>query len=203
MARWSWRLFRREWRQHLLVLILLVVAVAATVTGLAAATNALAPATTTFTVTSPDGHLAADLAEFRRAFAHPDILAHERVSVAGLGNQVDLRAQVPGGLTTPPSPSARVVEGRAPTRPDQVALTRSLAALLDLGVGRSWEVGGLTRQVVGLVENPGDLNDQFGLLGARPDRPSRRHQRAGAGLRQGRLVPAELGHAAGHHQLVG
>ena len=39
MARWAWRLFRREWRQQVLVLVLLIVAVAAMVVGLGVASN--------------------------------------------------------------------------------------------------------------------------------------------------------------------
>jgi hypothetical protein len=37
--RWAWRLFRREWRQQFLVLALITLAVAATITGAAVATN--------------------------------------------------------------------------------------------------------------------------------------------------------------------
>ena len=44
MVRWAWRLFRREWRQQLLILALVIVAVAATVVGATVATNAPAPA---------------------------------------------------------------------------------------------------------------------------------------------------------------
>ena len=39
VVRWAWRLFRREWRQQLLILALIVVAVAATIVGSAVATN--------------------------------------------------------------------------------------------------------------------------------------------------------------------
>lgn len=39
VVRWAWRLFRREWRQQLLVLALLAVAVSATILGAAVATN--------------------------------------------------------------------------------------------------------------------------------------------------------------------
>ena len=39
VIRWAWRLFRREWRQQLLVLALITVAVAATFVGAAVATN--------------------------------------------------------------------------------------------------------------------------------------------------------------------
>ena len=37
--RWGWRLFRREWRQQLLVLGLLTVAIAATIWGTSVITN--------------------------------------------------------------------------------------------------------------------------------------------------------------------
>ena len=36
VTRWAWRMFRREWRQQLLILSLIVVAVAATLGGSAA-----------------------------------------------------------------------------------------------------------------------------------------------------------------------
>ena len=39
VVRWAWRLFRREWRQQLLILALIVVAVAATIVGSAVATD--------------------------------------------------------------------------------------------------------------------------------------------------------------------
>jgi len=44
VIRWAWRLFRREWRQQMLVLALIVVALAATVVGAAVATNTPPPA---------------------------------------------------------------------------------------------------------------------------------------------------------------
>jgi putative ABC transport system permease protein len=39
VLRWAWRLLRREWRQQLLILALITVAVAATFVGSAVATN--------------------------------------------------------------------------------------------------------------------------------------------------------------------
>jgi hypothetical protein len=43
VMRWGWRLFRREWRQQLLVLGLLAVAVAATIWGASVVTNTQLP----------------------------------------------------------------------------------------------------------------------------------------------------------------
>ena len=44
VIRWAWRLFIREWRQQLLILALVVVAVGATIVASAVATNSAAPA---------------------------------------------------------------------------------------------------------------------------------------------------------------
>jgi putative ABC transport system permease protein len=48
VVRWAWRLFRREWRQQVLVLAMIVVAVAATVVGATVATNTPPPANAGF-----------------------------------------------------------------------------------------------------------------------------------------------------------
>ncbi len=48
MVRWSWRLFKREWRQQFLILLLIIVAVAAVVVGSAVAVNTPPPANAGF-----------------------------------------------------------------------------------------------------------------------------------------------------------
>jgi putative ABC transport system permease protein len=161
VARWSWRLFRREWRQHVLVLVLLTVAVAGTVAGLAVATNTQAPAATTFTLPGADPHLASDLAAFRHLSRDADIQLHRQVRVRGLANPVDLRAQMTPGA---PTATLRLVAGHMPTGADEVAMTRGLAELLGLHLASTWNVDGHDRRVVGLVENPTDLNDGFALV---------------------------------------
>ena len=70
VIRWGWRLFRREWRQQLLVLGLLTVAVAATIWGASVVTNSqIPPGYPTFgtgaaqvTLPGTDPHLTADIA---------------------------------------------------------------------------------------------------------------------------------------------
>ena len=69
MIRWGWRLFRREWRQQILVLALIAVAVTATVLGGAIATNTPPPARAGFgsadhlvTLPGSDPRLARDIA---------------------------------------------------------------------------------------------------------------------------------------------
>src|SRR6516165_8981529 len=75
VIRWAWRLFRREWRQQLLVLALIVVAVAATFVGAAVATDTPPPAGAGFgtakdvaTFPGSDRHLAADIASLQQQF---------------------------------------------------------------------------------------------------------------------------------------
>lgn len=88
--RWAWRLFRREWRQQLLVLALITAAVAATVLGAGIATNtpppqhaALGGAQYAITLPGSDPHLAADIASVTAQVgaagaAHGKHVAHRR-----------------------------------------------------------------------------------------------------------------------------
>ncbi len=76
IVRWAWRLFRREWRQHLLVLALIAVAVAATVLGAGIAVNTPPPQDAAFggaqyavTLPGSDPRLTADVASVTSYFA--------------------------------------------------------------------------------------------------------------------------------------
>ncbi len=55
-------------------------------------------------------------------------------------------------------------QGHYPTRPGEVALTAAVADLLVVDIGARVELGGVERTVVGLVENPSDLSDEFDLV---------------------------------------
>jgi putative ABC transport system permease protein len=170
VARWAWRLFRREWRQQILVLALLTAAVAASI-GFASA----AYATTTvpgnaefgaashfvrFGSTNPRV-LDADVAAAREYFETYEVIYHRRVPAPGLFEPVDYRAQDPDGPLGGPRLALR--EGRYPTD-GQVAVTDGMAGVLELEIGGSVALDGISRTVVGIVENPGDLSDEFVLL---------------------------------------
>ena len=77
-------------------------------------------------------------------------------------NTYDLRAQNPHGAFGQPMLS--LVSGHYPAGPDQVALTPGLASELHLRVGDAWHQGGQSRTVVGLVQNPQSLLDEFALV---------------------------------------
>jgi putative ABC transport system permease protein len=56
------------------------------------------------------------------------------------------------------------VNGRYPTGPAEIALTNGAAIALNKRLGDALTAGGRTRRVVGIVENPLDLADDFALV---------------------------------------
>ena len=169
VIRWAWRLFRREWRQQLLVLSLITVAVAGTVLGAAVASNTpptLAAATFGTAnhlamIPGSQPHLAADIAAIRRRFGPVDVIENQNLAT-GSASPVQLRAQNPAGPYGPPT--LALVSGHYPHGPGQVALTSQVAALYNAHAGGIWRQGGRARRVVGIVENPGNLADAFALV---------------------------------------
>ncbi len=170
IRRWAWRLLRREWRQQVLVLSLLIVAVAATTVGLGLVFNVqhtdqglLGNANTRVEIADPGlAGVNADLAEARQRFGKAEAIVHEVVPVPGSVTPVDLRAQDPQGIFG--KPMLRVVSGRLPAGAREAAVTRAAATTFGLKIGSAWAVNGRSLQVVGIVENPKDLQDVFGLV---------------------------------------
>jgi putative ABC transport system permease protein len=169
VIRWAWRIFRREWRQQLLVLALIVVALAATVVGAAVATNNPPPAgagfgtandMATFGTSGP--HLASQIAALRQRLGRVDVIENQAVAIPGSINTYDLRAQDPNGPFG--QPMLALVAGRYPAGPGQVAVTDGVASALNLKIGDQWHQGGKTREVVGIVQNPQSLLDEFALV---------------------------------------
>jgi putative ABC transport system permease protein len=169
IVRWAWRLARREWRQRLLILLLVAFAVAATTAGIALASNAgrsdaaaFGSADHMLIVSGADPNLASDLGAIRAAFPDAEVIAHQRIAIPGSVEFYDLRAQDPTGRYG--SGTLRLRSGRYPTGRDDVAVTHGVASTFDLHVGSAWTVDGGTRHLVGIVENPRDLHDQFALV---------------------------------------
>jgi putative ABC transport system permease protein len=163
VVRWAWRLFRREWRQQLLVLALLTVAVAATILGAAVGANTPPPrnagfGTASHLVTLPGGdpHLAADIAAIEQGFGTVDVIENQMLAT-GLVQGAQLRAQDPDGRYG--RPMLALVSGHYPAGPNQVAMTSELAATFNLHVGDVWQEAGRALRVVGVVENPQNLLD--------------------------------------------
>jgi putative ABC transport system permease protein len=169
VVRWAWRLFRHEWRQQLLVLGMILVAVAATFLGGAVAADTPLPANAGFgtaldmaTFNGGGPKLATQIAGLHQRFGPTDVIENQTLNIPGTVDSYELRAQDPRGPFG--GPLLKLVSGHYPAGPDQVDLTPQLAGDFRVGVGGGWAQGGPVRQVVGLVENPENLADQFALV---------------------------------------
>jgi putative ABC transport system permease protein len=169
VVRWAWRLFRREWRQQLLVLGLVIVAVGATIIGSAVATNTpptryagFGTASDIASFQAPDPHLASQIAALRQRFGRVDVIENQTIAIPGSVNTYQLRAQNPQGPFG--QPLLGLVSGHYPAGPGQVAITSGLASDFNLHMGDVWHQGGTARRVVGIVENPQSLLDEFALV---------------------------------------
>jgi putative ABC transport system permease protein len=169
VIRWGWRLFRREWRQQLLVLGLLTVAVAATIWGASVVTNSqIPPGYPTFgtgaaqvTLPGTDPHLTADLAAIAGRWGPADLIEKQNITT-GAKQFVQVRAESPHGHYN--SPLLSLVSGTYPAGPGQVALTSQVATLYGTRVGGTWHAAGTTWRVTGIVQDPSNLADQFALV---------------------------------------
>ncbi len=169
VLRWGWRLFRREWRQQLLVLGMLTVAVAATVWGAGVVTNAqladpnwptYGTAVAMAKLPGSDPALAADIATIQRSWGPADVIENQKIAT-GTSESVQLRAESPHGHFN--GPLLGLVSGSYPAGPGQVALTSGVAALYGAHVGGSWRAAGRTWRVTGIVADPSNLSDEFAL----------------------------------------
>lgn len=169
VARWSWRMFRREWRQQALVLVLITVAVALTVAAASAAYNMTASWEAEFG--SASHRLVVDAADVDEAaveveaieawFGTTDQIRIGSVAVPGSLDDVEVRAQDPDGPLGASLLALRA--GRFPVADQEIALTDEVADTFGAIVGSPVDLGGRRWEVTGLVENPEDLADEFAL----------------------------------------
>jgi putative ABC transport system permease protein len=170
LIRWAWRLFRREWRQQVLVTALLTVAVAAAIASVTIAYNSGSADDAEF---GSAGHLLrldgadpdrleASLSAARERLGTIDVIGHRSLPVPGSADPVEFRSQDPRGAYGDARLALR--EGSYPVRPDQVAVTDDVATLLGLEIGDTLALDGRSRTVVGTVENPRELSDEFALV---------------------------------------
>ena len=170
VIRWAARMFRREWRQQLLVLTLLTVAVTAAIGSITIAYNSVPADDSDFgsanQVLSLDGSdpqkLQAALDSAKKAFGTFDVVGHRSVSIPGGVETLDYRSQAPGGTYTGELLALR--SGSYPVGPREVAVTDGVAESLRLEIGSTLALDGRRRTVVGIVENPSKLSDEFALV---------------------------------------
>jgi putative ABC transport system permease protein len=169
VIRWALRLFRREWRQQLLVLTLLAVAVTAAIASITIVHNT-APADNAqhgsasyilwFDGTNPN--FEAELAAARNYFGTIEVIRHRSVPIPGSVETIDFRAQDPHGIYG--SELLALRRGHYPNGPREAAVTDGVAKLLRLELGSTLALDGHRRTVVGIVENPRKLSDEFALV---------------------------------------
>jgi putative ABC transport system permease protein len=168
VVRWAWRLFRREWRQQFLILALITIAVAATIVGSAVALNNPPPKDTGFgtahalvSFATYNAHAASVIATLEHV-GRVEVIENETQSIPGSINTYQLRAQDSHGMFS--GPMLALISGHYPSGADQMAVTSGVASAFHLRVGTAWRVGGVERTVVGMVENPQSLLDEFALV---------------------------------------
>ncbi len=170
--RWSARLLRLEWRQHVVMLVLLGAGVALSVGGSIAAYNLTAPGASAFgngrfaVTTSEPEALAASLRQQGHRFG---LIARATVDRDGTTERVAMVQLDPSNDVT--APLLDLVEGRFPTGDDEIAITDQALAGTP-AIGETVGLGGSELTVVGVVENPTSLSEEFVLtadLGAMSD----------------------------------
>jgi putative ABC transport system permease protein len=169
VIRWALRLLRREWRQQLLILALITVAVGATVVASTVATDTPAPiagvlgtAQDAASISGTPATINAGIQKIGSLYGKTDVIENESVPVPGTQNTFDLRAQDPHGAFG--GPMLSLVSGQYPASPAQIAVTSGVAGDFKLSTGSSWTVNGTTYKVTGIVQNPQSLMDEFALV---------------------------------------
>ena len=171
LLHWGLRLLRREWKQRVIIVVLIAVATAAMILGtnVASATpgtpnaSIYGTSSTLIILNGSTPHLAADIATISKAYG-PASVVDDQSLPTGIAGGADLRAQNPNAPYT--GPLLSLDSGRYPTRAGQVAVTSGLAQLYGLRIGSAWRLpgNGGTRTVTGIVEDPSNLNDEFALV---------------------------------------
>lgn len=169
VTRWAWRLLRREWRQQLLILALITIAVAVTTVGVGVSTNTPLSTYVGFgsahdlaTFQGDSASTTSQIASWHTTYGPVDVIDNETVTIPGSVNTFDLRSQNPDG------PYGKfllsLVSGHFPKNASDAAVTSGVASDFHLSFGSVWTVMGVKRTVVGIVENPQNLLDQFALV---------------------------------------
>jgi putative ABC transport system permease protein len=176
LSRWAVRLALREWKQRILIVLLIAVASAATLLGIAVASatpgtpnaGTFGTASTLIELPANTPHLPSVIAKIEKAYGAASAVYDEPITTGQTGG-ADLRAQDPS------APYTQVLlaldSGHYPSGPGQVAVTSGLAQLYRLHVGSTWHVpagsgaeAGRAFTVTGIVEDPSNLLDEFALV---------------------------------------
>jgi putative ABC transport system permease protein len=179
VVRWARRLFRREWRSQGLITVLLSLTVAAAVGGATAAYNTaeasddadLGRARYALRFTAEDQEaLQANLARAEDWFDGAEVIPRWSRPIPGSVEEVEYRAQDPAAALG--APMLALADGRYPHAADEVAVTDGVAEIFELEIGSTFDLDDVERRVVGVVENPNDLDADFALAAPSDDEPA-------------------------------
>lgn len=163
--RWNLRMLRREWRQLAVIAALIAVSVGFGVAAVLTAFNLTPPPERTYgggaALATTTGDATEQRAAFEQRFEPIGVIESATVAVPGSIDRLDLRVQSPEDTVA--APLIALVDGRWPDRAE-AAVTSGVAARFDVSIGGTIELAGQRLPVVGLVENPTDLDDEFALL---------------------------------------
>lgn len=165
LRRWNLRVLRLEWRQHAVIFCLMLAGVFLSVAGVLAAHNLVEPPESEFGsgqyATWTDGDpalLAAALIDGDHSFG---TIESATLRIAGTTQRVDTRSVDPENAVT--APLVSLLDGRWPVGADEVAVTNR--AVVDVAtVGTRFTLADRDVAVVGVVENPTRLADEFVLV---------------------------------------
>ncbi len=145
LSRWALRLALREWKQRILIVLLIAVASGATLLGIAVASatpgtpnaGTFGTAQTLVELPGTTKDLPAVIARIEKAYGAASVVYDQSISTGQAGG-ADLRAQDPA------APYTQVLlaldSGHYPSGPGQVAVTSGLAQLYGLHAGSTWHV---------------------------------------------------------------
>jgi putative ABC transport system permease protein len=169
VIRWALRLLRREWRQQLLILALITVAVGATVVASTVATDTPAPiagslgtAQDAASISGSPASINAQIKSLETRWGRVDVIENSSAQTPGTLNTFELRSQDPHGPFG--GPLLSLVSGAYPTTASQIAVTSGVASSFNLRIGGRWSFDGVSRTVTGIVQNPESLLDEFALV---------------------------------------
>ena len=90
------------------------------------------------------------------------VIENQTLSIPGSINTYQLRSQIAPGPFG--APMLSLLSGHYPSNASQVAVTSGVESAFHLSLDKSWNVDGMTRDVVGIVQNPQSLLDEFALV---------------------------------------
>jgi putative ABC transport system permease protein len=162
--------YRREWRQQVLVIALLTFTVSGALLGVSVVYNTPGSLDARYGTAdmliryggADPQELDSQVASAQTQLGTVDVIGHRNATIPGLTRPVEVRAQDPHGPYG--ATMLRLVSGRYPAAAGEAAATDEVAALMRLRVGGQLTLADRTWSVVGVVENTHDLKAEFVLV---------------------------------------